>query len=242
VDRRWNQSLIGAAVISLELLAHVPLVEELSPAARRALAARAITRRFDAGEVLWTAGSAIDHMLVVIEGEVRVIGEAGGRQHVLHTEGPGGTLGEVPFYSGGSAPATAIAVVPTQCLALSRESVEAAIVADPAVAWLFLGRLASRVRGLVERVDRLALQSTTTRLVGLLLAKVARSTIGGETVVSLGMSQAALAAELGTVREVVVRALRSLRERGLIATAGRGRIRIADVAALRRVADDANRT
>ncbi|HTD61635.1 MAG TPA: Crp/Fnr family transcriptional regulator [Gemmatimonadaceae bacterium] len=225
-------------MISQDALPRVPFLDRLSPAARRALAARASVWQFRAGEVLWTAGSPIDRMLVVIEGEVRVIRESGGRQHVLHTEGPGGTLGEVPFYSGGSAPATAIATMATRCVILSREAIEAAIVADPAVAWVLLDRLASRVRGLVERVDRLALQSVTTRLVGLLLAKVPRTTIGGDAEVGLGMSQEALAAELGTVREVVVRALRSLRESGLIASAGRGRIHITDVAALRRMTDD----
>jgi CRP-like cAMP-binding protein len=225
-------------VISQDALPQVSFLDGLSPAARRALAARASMGQFRAGEVLWTAGSPIHRMLVVIKGEVRVIRESGGRQHVLHTEGPGGTLGEVPFYGGGSAPATAIATAPTQCLILSREAIQAAIVADPAVAWVLLDRLAARVRGLVERVDRLALQSATTRLIGLLLAKVPRTTIGGDAEVGLGMSQAALAAELGTVREVVVRALRSLRESGLIASAGRGRICLKDVAALRRMMDD----
>jgi CRP/FNR family transcriptional regulator len=226
-------------LISQDALPRLPFFDRLSPPARRALAARSSVGHFRAGEVLWTAGSPIDRMLVVMEGEVRVIRESGGRQHVLHTEGPGGTLGEVPFYSGGTAPATAIATAPTQCLILSRDAIEAAIVADPAVAWVLLDRLASRVRGLVERVDRLALQSATTRLIGLLLAKVPRTMIGGEAEVGLGMSQEALAAELGTVREVVVRALRSLREAGLIASAGRGRIHIKDVEALRRVMDDA---
>jgi CRP-like cAMP-binding protein len=225
-------------LISLDVLPRVPFLDRLSPAARRALAVRAVVRLFRAGEVLWTAGSPIDRMIVVIEGEVRVIRESGGRQHVLHTEGPGGTLGEVPFYSGGSAPATAVATAATRCLVLSREAIEAAIVADPHVAWVLLDRLASRVRGLVERVDRLALQSATTRVVGLLLAKVPRTTIHGDAQISLGMSQEAMAAELGTVREVVVRALRVLRERGLIASAGRGRIHIKDVAALRRMTDD----
>lgn len=225
-------------MISQDVLPRVPFLVQLSPAARRALAARATVRQFRPGEVLWTTGSPIDRMLVVIEGEVRVIRESGGRQHVLHTEGPDGTLGEVPFYSRGSAPATAIATMATRCLVLSREAIEAAILADPAVAWVLLERLASRVRGLVERVDRLALQSATTRLVGLLLAKVPRTTIDGEAEIGLGMSQEALAAELGTVREVVVRALRSLRDRGLIASAGRGRIHIEDVAALRRMMAD----
>lgn len=135
--------------------------------------------------------------------------------------------------------ATAIATMATQCLVLSREAIEAAITADPAVAWVLLDRLASRVRGLVERVDRLALQSATTRLVGLLLTKVPRTTIGGEATISIGMSQEALAAELGTVREVVVRALRFLREHELIASAGRGRMHIRDIAALRRLLEDA---
>ncbi len=146
-------------------------------------------------------------------------------------------MGEVPFYIGGSAPATAIAVAATRCVGLSRAAIDAAIMADPATAWVLLDRLASRVRGLVERVDRLALQSVMTRLVGLLVTKVPRTAVRGEAEVSLGMSQEALAAELGTVREVVVRALRSLRERRLIASAGRGRIQIRDIAVLRRMMD-----
>ncbi len=40
--------------------------------------------------------------------------------------------------------------------------------------------------------------------------------------------QAALAEELGTVREVLVRSLRELRESGLIVPAGRGRWSVAD--------------
>jgi hypothetical protein len=40
---------------------------------------------------------------------------------------------------------------------LTRDTIEASIVAEPAVAWLLLGKLAERVRTLVERVDRLAL-------------------------------------------------------------------------------------
>jgi GTP-sensing pleiotropic transcriptional regulator CodY len=51
------------------------------------------------------------------------------------------------------------------------------------------------------------------------------------------MTQSGLAEELGTVREVVVRALRSLREQGVIASAGAGRWRIVNGTALRRLAN-----
>lgn len=180
---------------------------------------------FNAGEVVWTAGSPIDHLLIIVDGRIRVVREGGGRQHVIHTEGPGGMLGEVPFYTGGPAPATAIAVVPTSCVVLTHRAIESAIAADPSLAWMLLARLAGRVRTLVDRVDRLALRSATARLAEFLLEHP-----------DTRLTQSALAEELGTVREVVVRALRTLRERGVITSVGRGRYRIRDAASLRALA------
>ncbi len=182
------------------------------------------------GAVLWRAGARVNSMAIVLDGQVRVVREGRGRQHVLHSEGPGGTLGEVPLFTGGPAPATVLAVAPTRCLLLTRETIEAAIAAEPALAWLLLAKLAERVRTLVGRVDRLALDSATTRLADWLLAAVERT---ARDVITLGMTQAALAEELGTVREVMVRALRALRAAGLIESAGRGRLRVTNRIGLR---------
>ena len=52
---------------------------------------------------------------------------------------------------------------------------------------------------------------------------------------ALGSSQQALAEELGTVREVVVRTLRRFREQGLIEPVGRGRYRVRDADRLARM-------
>jgi CRP-like cAMP-binding protein len=49
----------------------------------------------------------------------------------------------------------------------------------------------------------------------------------------LRATHAEVTEELGTVREVLVRALRGLRKQGLVAGEGRGRYRIPDPAALR---------
>jgi CRP-like cAMP-binding protein len=229
-DHRWDQSLISSNMVDLETLNRAPLIGQLPLAARRVLATKAIVRRFASGQALWVAGDQLKSMAVVLDGRVRVVREGRGRQHVLHSEGPGGTLGEVPLFTDGPAPATALAIAPTRCLMLTRDTIEAAIVAEPAVAWLLLGRLADRVRTLVERVDRLALESVTTRLGGLVLAEVERT---DSDVVALGMTQTALAAELGTVREVVVRALKSLRRDGVVEPNGRGRLRVMSRAKLR---------
>ena len=53
---------------------------------------------------------------------------------------------------------------------------------------------------------------------------------------SLGMTQSALAEELGTVREVVVRALRGIRKLGAIESDGGGKYRVADLATLNELA------
>lgn len=217
-------------MLDIETLSRAPLVGQLPLAARRVLATKAVVRRYAAGEPLWIAGDQVNSLVIVLAGRVRVVREGRGRQHVLHTEGPGGTLGEVPLYTGGLAPATAIAAVPTRCLMLTRETIESAIVAAPDVAWVLLARLAERVRTLVERVDRLALDSATTRLARLVLGEVER---GDSEIITLNMTQTALAAELGTVREVVVRALRALREAGLVDAAGRGKLRVINRARLR---------
>jgi len=219
-------------VIDIATLRRAPLVGDFPESALRALAPFASVKRYAARQTLWRAGTPLDHMAIVLEGRVRVVREGGTRQHVVHTEGPGGTLCEVPLFAGGTAPATAVAEIATRCLLLPRRAIEAAIAAEPSVAWMLLGRLALRVRGLVERLDRLALDSVTARLAALLLAEVE---VGNADALPRGMTQTALAEELGTVREVVVRAVRGLCERGCVERVGRGRLRVVDVGALREI-------
>jgi CRP/FNR family transcriptional regulator, cyclic AMP receptor protein len=219
-------------VIDLATLRLAPLVSEFPEAAQRALAPFASVKRYASRQTLWRAGTPLDHMVIVLEGRVRVVREGGTRQHVVHTEGPGGTLGEVPLFAGGVAPATAVALAPTRCLLLPRRAIEAAIAVEPGVAWLLLARLALRVRTLVERLDRLALDTVTARLAALLLAEI---DAGRAAALPAGMTQTALAEELGTVREVVVRAVRSLCERGIVERVGRGRLRVVDIKGLRSI-------
>ncbi len=210
-------------MIPEETLSRLPHFRDVSPAARRELAARAIIRHYAADEVLFSAGSSPRGFYIVLEGEVRVLRGTGGRQHVVHVEGPDGTLGEVALFDGDGYPATAIASRPTSCLLFTREAVAGAMQRDPALPWLFLRRLAGRVRHLVDRLDRLAARNVTSRLAGLLLTRH-RTADGGDF--DLGRSQSQVAEELGTVREVLVRSLRDLRTTGIIERTGRGRYRV----------------
>ena len=211
-----------------------PLFRGLNAQAREELRRRSTIRRFAPGEVLWRKGSEPRGLFVVLEGEVRVVRSSRSRQHVVHTEGPGGTLGEVPLFAGGRYPATAIASQRTACLAIGRDGLLAAVHEDPELAWVLLGGLAQRVRELVDRVDSLAVQSVKVRLAGHLLDRRQRSAAASFT---LGRSQAEVAEEIGTVREVLARALRQLRDEGVLRSVGHGRFEILDEPRLRAIAE-----
>jgi CRP/FNR family transcriptional regulator len=216
------------------ILADLPLLRAAAPQAIAVLAQQAIERSFSADETIFLAGTEPRGLLVVLSGRVRVVRGRGDRQHVVHWEEPGGTLGEVPLFAGGVYPATAIAAEDTRCAVISREAIHAAIAAQPEIAFLLLERLASRVRGLVARLDRVALQGTTARLASYLLEL---PTDPSGKVVQLGLTQGELAEELGTVREIVVRGLGALRRQGVIRSLGRGQIEILSREKLRGAAE-----
>lgn len=219
-------------MIAIERLAALPLFRGASPDVVRALAKRATVVHAGTNEVLFLTGSESRGWWIVLEGTVRVVRGDDSRQHVVHTEGPGGTLGEVPLVSGGTHPATAIAAEPTSCALFSRAALEAAIAEAPSIAFVLAERLAERVRILVDRLDVRSARSVQSRLIDFLLARPRQRAAS----VSLGMTQQALAEELGTVREVVAREIRTLIRRGWLESLGGGRYRLVDVAALRRAA------
>jgi CRP-like cAMP-binding protein len=222
------------------------LFEGLNPAGRDALLDHSVERQFATGEILWSVGDRPEGITLVLEGRVRIVRGSGGRQLVIHSGEPGATLGEVPFFTGGRYPATAIAAEPTRCLFLPEAAVRRAIAVDPALAFFFLQRLSHRIENLVERVDRLTVSSVQTRLAHFILQRY-RATIAlpksrsksDKAVFSLGMTQTALGEELGTVREVVVRALRALRQSGAIESVGDGKYRVVNASILETLAESA---
>lgn len=227
-----------AARASSTPLEALPLFTSLAAATQARIRAHATMRHYSAGATLFRAGEHATGIFIVIDGQVRVASSRDGRQSVVHTEGPGGTLAEVPVFDGGVLPATAVAVTDARCLHLHRDALMAIMRDDPDVALLFLRRLSARVRHVVDRLDRVSTQPVVGRLAALLAARLEHAgdhspnPTGADTV-SLGMTQAAAAEELGTVREVIVRGLATLRAEGIIDAAGRGRFAVRDVEALR---------
>src|ERR1700683_4394517 len=72
---RWNESLTSRNMVDLETLTRAPLIGNLSLAARRVLATKAVVRRYSSGAALWRAGQHVNSMAIVLDGQVRVVRE-----------------------------------------------------------------------------------------------------------------------------------------------------------------------
>jgi CRP-like cAMP-binding protein len=139
------------------------------------------------------------------------------------------------LFTGATHPATGIAAAPTVCALFDKTSLESAIIECPEIGFVINRRLALRVERLVARLDERS-RSVRSRLAEFLLDRLDESNTGNR--VSVGMTQHALAEELGTVREVVSREIRRLIKEGAISSLGGGRYSLASRDSLRLIATD----
>jgi CRP/FNR family transcriptional regulator len=142
---------------------------------------------------------------------------------VLHVQGPGATLGEVPLFDHAGYVASAAAQTEALLLWLSRREIEALCRRQPEVALAIIATMARRIRTFAGLAADLALRSVPVRLGRLLLDEVARA--GRKTPegveVTLPGTREDVAARIGTVREPLSRALTSLARRGVVTVRGR---------------------
>lgn len=181
-----------------------------------------------AGSVVHREGDERSHLELVVSGVLRVhVSAPDGRTMTVRYCRPGALLGAMSFFrSRFSMPATAQALIEARLLRAAPEVV-VAMTREPDVAHALLLELSERAEGFLQEIPGGAFGTVRQRLARHLLdlADVAASD-GGE--VGVTASQQDLAAAAGTVREVVVRVLRELRDEGLVRTE-RGRVVLLDV-------------
>jgi CRP/FNR family transcriptional regulator len=215
-----------------DVLARVAYFRALPAAERRQLAARCVARVLRPGQLLFEEGQPCHGLFIIAEGRIEVRQTSlRGREQVFHGEGPGATLGEGPLFDRGGYIASAVATAPTRVLFLRRADVLDLCRRRPAVALAILEALARRVRHFAGIVSDLAFRPVPERLARYLGEAAASPPLVAGTVLDLKLTQAQLAARLGTVRELVARGLAHLEEAGIIARK-RGRIAIRDPARL----------
>ena len=208
----------------IEALRRTALFGELDGATLGALAARAVERRYARDEVLFLAGEEARGLYVVVEGAVRAYRESlDGREQVIHVERAGATVAEVPVFDDGTFPSNVAAEEPTSVLFIDKRDVRRLCLEHPQIGLAALKVLAGRLRRCAELVETLSLREVGQRLARFLLAEARAGGVPAADGlrVELSHTNQQIAARVGSVREVVSRALARLQHDGLVIHEGR---------------------
>jgi CRP-like cAMP-binding protein len=218
------------------LLRQIPYFAGLTAPMLAELAHSVRTREVDPHGRVLTAGEPCLGLYFVIRGQVRLMKTAAdGRQHVLRVLGPGATFNDVAVFDGGPNSDTAIAVGPTKIGYLPTATMVRLIERQPEVAKAALKLLSQRQRSLGHVVEDLALRDVTARVARLLLDCIGHHDhiVEKAEFACARITHQEIAAMVGSVREVVQRALKELERDGAIAL-HRSRIDIRDAGKLER--------
>jgi len=218
------------------VLRKTQLFARLTESEMRMLCVRVIRRHFGRGETLFSEGDQCHGLFVVATGRIRIFKlSPSGREQVLAVEGPGSSFAELPVFDGGVYPASASALEDAEVLFIARKDFQNYCREHPEVALKVLAVVGSRLRRLVGIIEDLSFTTVRQRLISLLLrlAQGSGTTTKQGVRVELTTTHQDLAAELGTVRELVSRNLSRLQAEGLLEVDGRTII-VKDLSGLKR--------
>lgn len=216
-------------------LQQIPYLRNMPGAERDALARACEFRRVSRGDCVFSEGDEASGIFLIVSGRIRLVrSSAAGREQVLHEEGPGSTLAEVPVFDGRGYVGSAVAVEDAVVFCVPRGPLLAALDRSPGCALEVIRTLAGRVRKLAGMVEDLSLRPVTERIAAYLLREMTLA--GGDSCI-LPLTRDELAAHVGTVREQASRGLSALGRSGIIAVTGRS-VRIMDPNRLRALAGE----
>jgi CRP/FNR family transcriptional regulator, cyclic AMP receptor protein len=218
----------------IALLRHVRVFAGLSEEDLEAIAEVSVSRRYDAGEVVFREGDGGDTCYIVRSGLARAVRQhSDGRSITLSHFGPGDIFGELAMFDEEPRSATVDVIDEVEVVAIPGRDMQRLMREHPEIAVKLNAALAQRLRATNERLARQSFQTVQSRVAAVLAQMVATARSGneGESDVVIALTQSDLAKLAGSSRESASRFLASLERSGVI-TQGRGRLTVHDPDAL----------
>lgn len=220
--------------VSLEKIRNFPIFFGLEDRTIRELSSSIIENPVQAGQVIAFQGEEVRYVHIVARGIVRTRRlSPEGKEIIINYLGPGRIVDLPSTVDGGPYTVTADALTKAIVYAIPLEVFRRAMEEDRQLALNILKEFAARTRQLTNMVEEMALHTVRTRLARFLLQQAELKDQ------SRPWTQAEIASQIGTVREIVGRVLRNFASQGLIARQG-GHIVVLDREKLREIAQMEN--
>lgn len=218
-------------------VASVELFNGLGSDACARLAEDSELLEFGPGEVICREGDPGTGLHVAVEGQVKLLLQAGnGHEKVFDLIGPGGCFGEPSLYTELPHLVTAQAIVPSRILHVGRPAMMRLVREESEFALRVIRNLAGRIYRRTSDLKSYMLMTGTQRVICYLLHGVPDEEPGPAGVaVTLPVRKHLIASRLNLTQEHFSRILRELTESALIRVDGH-RVHIRDVGRLRAAA------
>ncbi|HVM72625.1 MAG TPA: Crp/Fnr family transcriptional regulator [Anaerolineales bacterium] len=206
-------SRVNLGLAPKSVIASTACFSGLTDDALIAIAAITTLHHFEQGEIVFLEGDPCNGLYIVQDGWLKsLLVSPGGREQIIRLVGPGETFNEHGvFLKEGLNLVTVQTVEDSHVWLVDRNSLLALMEKYPVLCRTILQNMAARIVHLMRLVEDLSLRTVESRLARLLLEQSA-----GESDRRRWATQAEMAARLGTVVDVVNRALHKLEDQGLI--------------------------
>ncbi|MGB7875842.1 MAG: Crp/Fnr family transcriptional regulator [Anaerolineales bacterium] len=202
---------------AFEVLKKISYFKELPDQVIVDLARTARQRHFEREQVVYIEGESAENIFVLESGWVKVTRMTSeGREQALAFMQPGEVFGEVAAFTGETYPATVTALEPVVVWVISTQFFVEMIQKHPGLALTVIQQLGKRTMYFIGLVEDLALRSVEARLAHTLLRHAEMR--DGQLIVPRRpwTTFDEMAVRLGTVRDVLSRALKTLEAEGLL--------------------------
>ncbi|MCA9905350.1 MAG: Crp/Fnr family transcriptional regulator [Anaerolineae bacterium] len=198
---------------AIRALAAVPYFTGVNDDLVKTIAKHTIRQDFEAGQVVFLEGEQEVALYIVQTGWFKAVKTSpDGREQVLSFIGPGEVFNAIGVFVESANPATVIALEAGVAWAIPQPAMLKLLDDHPQLARVVIRRLAGRVQQLIAMVEDLSLRSIEARLARYLIEQSSADQLQRPR----WATQAELANRLGTVPDVLHRALRSLAKDNLI--------------------------
>ena len=199
------------------ILQRLPYFDKLSQETQQALAASAIHHHFNAGQVLYVEGEPAESIYILETGWVKATRMTReGREQAMMFLRPVEVFGDIAVLTGKLYPGTVVALEAVTVWTISAPTILGLIPRYPDLAMAVIHHLAERVLHYVNLVEDLSLRSVEARLAHTLLQH-AELRDGQHIVLRHEWTTFdEMAVRLGTVRDVLSRALKTLEAEKLL--------------------------
>ena len=209
---------------AIKALSAIPYFAALDPQVLHMIARAAARRAYEESEVVFLEDEPCAGLFIVESGWLKSVKMSPkGREQILRLVGAGEAFNEIGVLLGSSNLVTVVALERSVVWVIRCEMFLQLLDEYPPLARIITQNLAKRVLNLLSLVEDLSLRPVEARLARLLLEQSANSKVQRHR----WATQAEMASRLGTVPDVLNRALRSLVEQELIAVE-RHQIKILD--------------